>query len=136
LVENRHAFLRFLERRVGDRATAEDLLQDAFGRAVERVGDVRDQESVVAWFYRLLRNAVVDHYRRKDASRRALEALARELDHEQPGTELHDAVCACVGRMAATLKPEYAEALRAIEVEDVPVAAFAAREGITPNNAA
>jgi RNA polymerase sigma-70 factor (ECF subfamily) len=32
LVENHRAFLRFLERRVGDRALAEDLRQDAFTR--------------------------------------------------------------------------------------------------------
>lgn len=136
LVENRHAFLRFLEKRVGDRATAEDLLQDAFGRAVDRVSDLRDQESATAWFYRMLRNAVIDHYRRRDASRRGLESLARELEHVQAGTELHGAVCACVGRLARTLRPEYAEALAVIEVEGVPVSAFAAEHGISANNAA
>jgi RNA polymerase sigma factor (sigma-70 family) len=136
LVENRHAFLRFLERRVGDRATAEDILQDAFGRAVNHLADLRDDESATAWFYRILRNAVTDHYRRKDSSRRALEALARELDHVDEGSELHGAVCACVARLAATLKPEYASALKSIEVEGMPVSAFAAEQGISPNNAA
>ena len=29
LLENHRAFLRYLERRVGDRALAEDILQDA-----------------------------------------------------------------------------------------------------------
>ena len=37
LVENHRVFLRFLERRVGSRETAEDLLQEAFGRAIDRV---------------------------------------------------------------------------------------------------
>ena len=32
LLENHRAFLRFLERRVGDRMIAEDILQDAFVR--------------------------------------------------------------------------------------------------------
>ncbi len=127
LVENRHAFLRFLERRVGDRATAEDILQDAFGKAVDRMTGIEDPESATAWFYRVLRNAVIDHYRRSDASRRGLEVLARELAQVEPATELHDAVCACVGRLATTLKPEYAEALKSIEVEGLPVSAFAAQ---------
>ena len=34
LVANHRAVLRFLERRVGSRETAEDLLQDAFGKAL------------------------------------------------------------------------------------------------------
>lgn len=42
LVENHRAFLRFLERRVGSRETAEDLLQEAFGRAIERVDALRE----------------------------------------------------------------------------------------------
>jgi len=39
LVENQRAFLRYLEGRVGDRALAEDILQEAFARVVAR----RDQ---------------------------------------------------------------------------------------------
>ena len=136
LVENRHAFLRFLERRVGDRAAAEDILQDAFGKAVHRLDTLRDEESATAWFYRMLRNAVIDHYRRGDASRRALDAFAAELEQVDPGSEVHGAVCACVGRLASTLKPEYAEALKSIEVEGVPVSAFAEQQGISANNAA
>jgi hypothetical protein len=36
LLENHRAFLRYLERRVGDRALAEDILQDAFAKVVAR----------------------------------------------------------------------------------------------------
>ena len=59
LVENHRAFLRFLERRVGDRALAEDLLQDAFTRNLDRLSDVPD-EGLVPWFYRVLRNAAIE----------------------------------------------------------------------------
>jgi len=136
LVENQRAFLRFLERRVGDRATAEDLLQDAFARAVGSIGDLREKESAVAWFYRMLRNAVVDHYRRSGSSRRALEAFGRELNAVVPSTEVHDQVCACISRLAGTLKPEYAEALREVELGGRPVKEYAERHGISANNAA
>lgn len=136
LVENQRAFLHFLERRVGDRATAEDLLQDAFARAVRSVGDLREEESAVAWFYRMLRNAVVDHYRRRGSSKRALETFARELDTVVPSTEVHDEVCGCISRLAATLKPEYAEVLREVEVGGQPLKEYAEGHGITPNNAA
>lgn len=36
LLENQRAFLRYLERRVGDRALAEDILQDAFVKTLAR----------------------------------------------------------------------------------------------------
>ena len=135
LVENHRAFLRFLERRVGDRALAEDLLQDAFTRNLDRLSDVPD-EALVPWFYRVLRNAAVDRHRRKGAEERALAAFTQELaDTAQPAEDVYREICACVGRLASTLKPEYAEVLRAVDVEDTPVKAFAETAGLTTSNA-
>ncbi len=136
LVENHRAFLRFLEKRVRSREAAEDILQDAFGKALGKAGSLRKAESAIAWFYRLLRNAVVDHYRRGASADRALEGFARELDDPAEGSEVHAELCACVGRLAATLKPEYADALRRIEVDGVAVKDYAATQGISAGNAA
>jgi RNA polymerase sigma-70 factor (ECF subfamily) len=135
LVDNHRTFLRFLQRRVGNRETAEDLLQDAFGRAVEHLDELRENESIVAWFYRVLRTAVIDHYRRSDAAHRAAEAFARDFEEVVPPHEIHDAICACISDLARTLKPDYAEALRQIDVEGVPVKEFAERAGISAGNA-
>jgi RNA polymerase sigma factor (sigma-70 family) len=137
LVDNHRTFLRFLERRVGDRALAEDILQDAFTRGIERLQNLRDGESVVAWFYRTLRNAVVDHHRRKGAGNRAMEAFANELGTaEQPSQEVRTTVCSCVRTLADTLKPEYAAALKRIDVDGISVRDYADETGIAANNAA
>jgi RNA polymerase sigma-70 factor (ECF subfamily) len=136
LVGNHRDFLRFLERRVGTRAEAEDILQQAFVKGVEHADQVRDGESIVAWFYRTLRNAVIDHHRRRGAAGRAMDAFARELESAEPAAEVKDAVCACVRTLSDTLKPEYAEALRRIEVDGMSVQGYAAEAGIQPNNAA
>jgi RNA polymerase sigma factor (sigma-70 family) len=137
LVENHREFLAFLERRVGRRDLAEDILQEAFARGIGRVDTLRNDESAVAWFYRTLRNAVIDRYRRRSAEERALEAFAAELQqHEEPVEEVRGAVCQCVTRLAGTLKPEYAEALERIEVQGLSVKQFAEERGISSNNAA
>ena len=136
LVGNHREFLRFLERRVGNRALAEDILQEAFVRGMERAASLRADESAVAWFYRTLRNAVIDQYRRAGAAGCALEAFARELEVAvAPELDTKDAICACVRTLAETLKPEYADALRRIEVDGVSVQAYAAELGIEANNA-
>jgi RNA polymerase sigma-70 factor (ECF subfamily) len=136
LVDNHRHFLGFLERRLGDRALAEDILQDAFVRGIDRLGTLNQEESVVAWFYRLLRNAVTDHYRRRAASNKKLERLAHELEAlGNADPELSASVCRCVGRLAETLKPEYAEALRRVELDGVSVKSYADEAGISSNNA-
>ena len=47
LTAERNAFLGFLQRRVGDPDLAEDLLQDAFARALERVDAVLERLAVL-----------------------------------------------------------------------------------------
>ena len=136
LLENHRAFLSYLERRVGDRALAEDILQDAFVKVVGRPEQVPEGEAIVPWFYRTLRNAAIDRFRRRGAVDRAYEAFARELEtHELPASETEREICACISRLAGTLKPEYGDALRAIEVEGTPVKVFAEQKGLSPANA-
>lgn len=136
LLENHRAFLRYLERRVGDRGMAEDILQDAFAKVVARPDQAPGDEAVVPWFYRTLRNAAVDQFRRRGAADRAYEAFARELEtHETPTPDMANEICACVTRLASTLKPEYAEALQAIDVGGTPVKTFAEQKGLSASNA-
>lgn len=136
LVANHREFLGFLERRVGSRALAEDILQDAFVRGMDKLEALRSDESAVAWFYRLLRNAIIDHHRRSGAAERKLAAFGREVEeHLEPDLETRGAICKCVSELAATLKDEYADALRAVEVDGLLVKDFAAQAGISTNNA-
>jgi RNA polymerase sigma factor (sigma-70 family) len=134
LVENHREFLRYVERRIGNRAIAEEILQDAFVRSLDRGEEIR--ESTVGWFYRVLRNAVIDHQRRRASADRRLEEFAAELEANGPADEeLTRVACACVTRLASSLKPEYADALQRIEVEGVAVKDYAETSGISASNA-
>lgn len=138
LVESHRAFLSFLQSRVGDRAVAEDILQEAFVRGLRAVGSLRDEGALVPWFYRVLRNAAIDYQRRKATGQRALDRLAAELETDGPapaGSDLHLQLCQCITRLASTLKPEYAEALERVDVQDLPVKDYAAQLGISANHA-
>jgi RNA polymerase sigma-70 factor (ECF subfamily) len=134
LVANHRDFLRFVERRVGDRATAEEIVQESFVRSLEHGEEIR--ESVVGWFYRVLRNAVIDRQRRQAVANRRLDQFAAELDANPGGDEeLVGVACQCVIQLANALKPEYADALRRIEVEGVAVKDYAETLGISAGNA-
>lgn len=117
-VENHRAFLAFLRRRVGSEDAAEEILQDAYVKGLAKAESVRDDEKIVAWFYRLLRNALADHYRRVAAEARAVEQAAAEPGQpDAPDAELDRAVCECVGRVVKTLRPQYEEILTQVELE-------------------
>jgi len=132
LVANHREFLAFVQRRVGNPAVAEEILQDAFVRSLSKTDTI--EESAIGWFYRVLRNAIIDHHRRGAAAARTHEALQHEPTPEDDA-ELHRIACRCVGGLVATLKPEYATALQRIDVDGVAVKDFATEAGITASNA-
>jgi RNA polymerase sigma factor (sigma-70 family) len=136
LVENHRRFLAFVERRVGSREVAEDVLQEAFVRGLARADQLQEQDSVVAWFYRSLRNALVDHWRKTSSAKRIFEQPGVS-DVAEPAIdpELMQTVCECATSLLETLKPEYAAALRRVELDGISVKQLAQEMDVTPNNA-
>ena len=135
LLAGRRDFLRFLERRMPEGA-AEELLQAAFVRTLERGGAIRDAESAVAWFYRLLRNAMVDYYRKRGTEAEAQEAagVTEEAEGEIP-PDAKNAICGCMKTLLPTLKPEYAEMVERVDLAEQPLGNVAADLAISVNNA-
>jgi len=134
LVANHREFLAFVERRVGSRDAAEEILQAALVKNLDKLDTIRD--TAIGWFYTVLRNAITDHHRRTAVADKRLASYATEP--ESTGArdeELHAVICKCVGELATTLKPEYADALRQIEIEGVSVKDYADQVGISSNNA-
>lgn len=136
LIDQRKQFLRFVENRVSSRVIAEDIIQAAYIRAMEKASTLNKGESAVAWFYRILRNAVIDHYRHRAAEDRALEQWAKDLITEtQPDATTQQIVCQCIDNVLATLKPAYSEIIRDVDLAENSIDSFAKKSGITPSNA-
>lgn len=137
LIESRSQFLGFLKKRIASAEIAEDILQDAFVKSIEKGGDIKDEESIVAWFYRVLRNSVVDYYRQSGRSRHELSGVLADLDSFGKATPAaENEICKCVNPLLENLKPEYREALTTIDLGDGSLADLASRAGITEGNAA
>lgn len=134
LLAQRPRFVSFVRSRVPDRAVAEDIVQVAYARMLERGGVPGTPAGAVRWFYRVLLNATTDYLRRRGAEGRGLGRLQSETAEEAgPGPRR---ICGCVGRALAELKPHYQDILRRVEVEGAAVAVAAAEAGIASGNAA
>lgn len=140
LNNQREAFKAFLVARVGSEAEAEDILQNGLVKALRSADAISTDGKASAWFYRLLRNAIVDHYRNKGARRRRDEALGDMLhalneDVGSPPPEWEARICACVGGVIESLGGKQADLLRRVDLAGEPVQAVAKDLGMTPNNA-
>jgi len=127
-------FLQFLRGRVGDAAIAEDILQGAYVKAIQHEGELRQDESTVAWFYRILRNAIIDHYRQASAQSRTADRFAAEWD-ESYEMELQNQACTCIREVMSELKPDYRTAIESIDLRGESVDGYAASQQTSTNNA-
>ena len=97
----------FLAYRTGDRALAEDLLADAFERALKGKFNPK-KASAKTWLYSIALNALRDHARKAAAEGRAYEKLEAPQDGDPfADLEARDELT----RAMARLSPEEREAI-------------------------
>lgn len=139
ILEQGSAFRAFLRKRLSDDTVVEDLLQQSLMKAVERSHELKKSDSAVSWFYRILRNAVVDYYRSHAADQRKVKGLLQEMaasgeDQAPALDDLRPTVCACLGPLLNRMRPAYADLIRRIDLEGESPAAVAKDLKVTSNN--
>jgi RNA polymerase sigma-70 factor, ECF subfamily len=136
----RGELVRFVRARVGDEATADDIVHDVLLRAVGELDGPQPPVHLRGWLYRVTRNAIVDHYR----SRRPGEALTEDentpagMEAAQEATDEASAeheLAGCLTPLLATLPPSYREALALAEVEGLAQREIATRAGLSLSGA-
>jgi RNA polymerase sigma factor (sigma-70 family) len=107
-------------RMVRDRALAEDLAQEAFARAFERLATYDQQRRFVSWFFQILHNVTIDYLRRKHLPTVSLDDLqeagalppAAVSTADSPEAQAEQAALARALDVAlARIRPEYREAV-------------------------
>ena len=105
---------------------AEDLMQDVFVRALERLPELREAEAFGGWLASVARHAAADHYRRV----RALDSLPEKL----PGGTRPDGEAFEILAIIQDLPESYRETLVLRLVEGMTGPEIAARTGMTADS--
>lgn len=126
-------FTAFARKRVNDPELAADVVQESLLKAVRSAEQLREDENVTAWFYRILRRTIIDLYRRRAANKRAMESLEAHLS-SPPDEEEERTACVCVAGLVPSLKPEYGELIRRLDLEQEAPEVVAETLGVTANN--
>lgn len=133
LLGNRKALLGYIRKKVNDPDLAEDILHDSLLKALRAAPEIREEEKLVPWFYRIVNNAITDLFRRRQVELKYLADAVHEMEGSVEQEE-RKAICKCIEDVIPTLKPEYAELIRAVELGDDDPEMVADRLGITRNN--
>jgi RNA polymerase sigma-70 factor, ECF subfamily len=108
---------------VRDRAEAEELTQDSYARALERIDQLRDPQAALAWLYRIATTVTLDRIRQRRPSTVPLDTVApagaeaeQAAEREHPPTLLEGALESsemsdCVQGYLAALPDDYRVAI-------------------------
>jgi RNA polymerase sigma-70 factor (sigma-E family) len=108
----------------GDRALAEDLVQEAFARLVGRLRHLRDQGAFSAYLRRTIVNLSISHFRRRRVERAYLErsAMAPEAEtnpNEELDATMHEALLRLPERQRAAIVLRFYEDLSDVQTAEV-----------------
>ena len=116
-----HARLRgFVGRRIGDPHAADDVAQEVLLRLHRSMGELRVEDRLDAFAYRIARNAIIDHYRSRASARETpaepddvathIEADGKD-DHDPDGDGPRQELARCLAPLIRQLAAPYREAL-------------------------
>lgn len=123
---------QFIRRRVGDEATAEDLLQEVFLKIHQYGGSLRDARRLESWIYQITRNIVIDHYRSRNPPMTSLDAQeVLDLPEELPDDDIVSELLPCVRAMVLALPEQDRQALILTEYQGLTQKELGERLGLS-----
>ena len=126
----------FVRPRIADPERAEDLVGEILLRIHRNLASLDDRERLPHWVSRIARNAVIDEYRRAGRAREQSAGTAQdawpELSAEADDSDLvQEELSRCLRPLLCGLPPEQRRAVEMIDLEGMPQADAARREGVS-----
>jgi RNA polymerase sigma-70 factor, ECF subfamily len=114
-----HERLRgFIGRRIGDPDAADDVAQEVLLRLHRSLGDLRTEDRLDAFAYRIARNAIIDHYRSRAGAKEIPAApddltarIDADRDTDQDEAQGRQELARCLEPLVKRLPELYREAL-------------------------
>jgi RNA polymerase sigma-70 factor (ECF subfamily) len=126
---------RFLQRQIGNPATAEDLLQETLLRVARGLAGFAGRASVKTWMFTIASNVVMDHLRQPDRRQHIVDIEeAAQIDDGRVTVEARmefDEMNQCVRGVIDSLPPDYRTALILHDLEDMDCAQTAQVMGVS-----
>lgn len=122
----REELVKFVFRKVNDRALAEDIVQDVFLKIHAKSGQIRNTEKISSWIFQITRNAIIDYYRDKSRTVNPVD-----IDWDSGEQDFNDCVAFCLNELIKTLPPKYREVLELTEKKKLSQVAVAKQIGVS-----
>lgn len=122
----------YFRQKTKDEDLAKDLLQDTFLKIYLNRGSIADEQKLGAWVYRIAHNALMDHFRKREA-KEPIEG--KDFDVEENSASYNELLSWMVKPFMQQLPEEYKIALELTDIEGLSQKELAERLGISYSGA-
>ena len=119
----------FIGKRISDPHEAEDILQETFIKVHDKLAGLKEGDKVEAWVYRIARNTIIDHYRRRRPAAAPVEA--GDVEEKRGDETLDRLVASWLTEMMADLPENDRQVLRLTDVEGLTQKQVGERLGLS-----
>ncbi|GIU44326.1 RNA polymerase sigma factor SigZ [Shewanella sairae] len=116
---------------IDDVDAVDDILQEVYIKASGHLQQLKSQDSLKSWLYRITHNVIMDFYRSREIYDELSDALIDDVEEEQA----LDKMAQCLRPMFDCLPEKYQMAMIWSEVEGLPQQEVADRLGISLSGA-
>ncbi len=106
--------LMFILKKVSDKATAEDILQNVFIKILTKIDSLKDSTKMKSWLFQITRNTIIDYYR--ESKTPANMPIFLEDEDDEATDDITDEVGAWLSPFIKSLPEKYQEALTLTEI--------------------
>ena len=120
--------LIFILRKVPDKGTAEDILQDVFIKILSNLDSLKDSTKLKTWIFQITRNAIIDHYRK---SKTSVDNPFFSDEDNFEDNDITEEVGTWISPFISSLPEKYKEALTLSEIDGMSQKDLAVHLGIS-----
>ena len=131
---NYQAQLRnYIHKHIDDADAVDDILQDVYIKASTRFGQLKSQDSLKSWLYRITHNVIMDFYR----NRQPYEVLTDDIVVDEMSQEEANLqqMAQCIRPMFDCLPEKYRQPMLLAEIEGLSQQAIADQLGLSLSGA-
>lgn len=121
--------LNFARSKINNDELAADAVQESLLKALKAQGTVKDEATIRAWLYSILRNTITDLYRKQ--ARNKQENLNPDIFYS--ADEIDTLACSCMEKLIPSLNKDYAFLIRELELNRKPTREIEKRLNLSRN---
>ncbi|KAA3659163.1 MAG: RNA polymerase sigma factor SigZ [Calditrichaeota bacterium] len=135
IVDNFHDRLRnYILHRVNNEPDADDILQDVYIKIHTKSNTLQNKIKLESWLFQIVRNTIVDFYRRKKRTMEFVESSSAGNAEESENRSTEN-LAACLNPLINSLPENYRQALVLTDLKHVPQTHLAQQLGLSSSGA-